>query len=94
MPNLRISKSQALLLAAALAAMLFLASGASLWHIDAPGSEAACTICHLAHMPVLQGMPSGSLAAPTVVAWVVPAETRVGHTAPAGLDSPPRGPPA
>jgi hypothetical protein len=81
-------------LAAALAAMLFLASGASLWHIDAPGSEAACTICHLAHMPALSGMPNGALAAPVVVAWIVLAETQAAYAAHVSLDSPPRAPPA
>lgn len=80
-------------LATALAAVLLVASGASLWHHDAPGSEATCPICHVAHMPVLSGMPGVPLSAPALVAWVMPAETQVAHVAPAALDFPPRAPP-
>jgi hypothetical protein len=94
MQTVRISKSKAFLLAAALAAMLFVASGASLWHVDAPGSEATCPICHLAHMPVLRGLPASTLAEPVLVAWIVPAETQAGHPALVSPDSPPRAPPA
>jgi hypothetical protein len=93
MPYSRTSKCSAVLLAAAFLAVLFVASGAALWHVDAPGSEATCTICHLAHMPVLPGMSSVAPAASALVVWLVPAEEKVAHTAPAGLDSPPRAPP-
>ena len=81
-------------LAAACAAILLVASGISFWHTDAPGSEATCPICHVAHMPVLPGTATSVLSTSTVVAWVLPAEVRVSHSAPAGLDSPPRAPPA
>jgi hypothetical protein len=81
-------------LAAALVAILPVAIGASFWHTDAPGSEATCQICHVAHMPVLPGTATGVQAAPNVVAWVEPAEAQISHSAPAGLDSPPRAPPA
>jgi hypothetical protein len=94
MSRLRISSSKAVLLAAALAAMLFLASGASLWHVDAPGTEATCPICHLAHMPVLRGLVTGTLIEPVVVARIVLVEAQVVHAAPVALDSPPRAPPA
>src|ERR1700687_4330614 len=84
----------ATVLVAACAAILLVASGISFWHTDAPGSEATCPICHVAHMPVLPGTATSALSAPNVVAWVVPAEALVSHSAPAGLDSPPRAPPA
>jgi len=84
----------ATVLIAACAAILLVASGISFWHTDAPGSEATCPICHVAHMPVLPGTATSVQSAPKVVAWVVPAEARVSHPAPAGLDSPPRAPPA
>jgi hypothetical protein len=84
----------AAVLVAACAAILLVASGISFWHTDAPGSEATCPICHVAHMPVLPGTAASVPSTPSVVAWVLPAEVRVSHAAPAGLDSPPRGPPA
>jgi hypothetical protein len=81
-------------LAAALVAILPVAIGASFWHTDAPGSEATCQICHVAHMPVLPGIATSVQAAPKVVAWIEPARTQISHSAPTGLDSPPRAPPA
>jgi hypothetical protein len=91
------NRSRWLLLAAftaALVAILPVAIGASFWHTDAPGSEAACQICHVAHMPVLPGAATTVLIAPEIIAWVAPAASRISHSAPAGLDSPPRAPPA
>jgi hypothetical protein len=82
------------MLTIAVAAVLFVAAGGSLWHLDAPGSEATCPICHLAHMSALRGMPVGSLPAPVTIQWLVPAEAQVGHSAPVSLDSSPRAPPA
>ena len=76
-------------LTAALTAILLVASGASLWHIDAPGSEATCTICHLAHLPALAGVLTSAPVVPALVAWIAPAETQVAHLAPAALSSPP-----
>ena len=81
-------------LSAACAAILLVASGISFWHTDAPGSDATCPICHVAHMPVLPGTATSVPSTSRVVAWLVPAEVRVSHSAPAGLDSPPRAPPA
>jgi hypothetical protein len=80
-------------LATAIAAVLLVASGASLWHYDAPGSEATCPICHLAHMPVLSGTPGVVLSAPAPLSWVTVAPARAAHVAPAALDCPPRAPP-
>src|SRR5580704_3956610 len=82
------------LLTVAVVSVLFVAAGASLWHLDAPGSEATCPICHLAHMPALRGMPSNPLPTPTSVERFVPQKTQVAHIAPVSLDSPPRAPPA
>jgi hypothetical protein len=81
-------------LSVALIALLPLAIGATFWHTDSPGTEATCPICHVAHMPVLPGIVAHAEVTPKVVAWVILAEASVSHCAPAGLDSPPRGPPA
>jgi hypothetical protein len=80
--------------AVALMALLPLAIGASFWHTDTPGSEASCPICHVAHMPILPGIAPSVEAAPKVVARFVPADAQASHSAIAGLDSPPRAPPA
>lgn len=79
---------------AACTAIVLVASGVWLWHTDAPGSEATCPICHVAHMPVLPGMPTSVPSAFSVVASVTPAEVRLPHSAPVGLAAPPRAPPA
>jgi hypothetical protein len=81
-------------LAAACAAILLVASGISFWHTDAPGSEATCPICHVAHMPVLLGTVPSILSTLNVVAGVAPVEIRRSHSTPVGLASPPRAPPA
>jgi hypothetical protein len=81
-------------LTVALLAILPVAIGASFWHTDSPGSETTCQICHVAHMPVLPGAATSILTAPKIVAWVAPAAARVSDSAPVGLDSPPRAPPA
>ncbi len=81
-------------LGAALVAVLFVASGAAIWHFDAPGSLATCPICHLAHLPALRGAQGAIVAARITVAWVVPTDARVGHAPTAALHSPPRAPPA
>jgi hypothetical protein len=97
-PNYRHRRSlswfRVALLAAACAAILLVASGISLWHTDAPGSEATCPICHVAHMPVLPGTATSFLSTPGVVAWVALAEAQISHSTPARPDSPPRAPPA
>lgn len=81
-------------LTAALLAALPLAIGASFWHIDNPGTEATCQICHVAHMLVLPGALAMVQAKLNVLAWIVPTEANASHSAPAGLDFPPRAPPA
>ncbi len=81
-------------LAVALAAIFPIAIGAGFWHTDAPGSDAACPICHVAHMPVLPGIGAIVLIAPTIIARFVVAEKQADHSLSSGLDSPPRAPPA
>jgi hypothetical protein len=80
-------------LAAACIAIVLVASGISFWHTDAPGSEATCPICHVAHMPVLLGTVPG-ISTLSVVAAVAPVEIRLSHSAAVDLASPPRAPPA
>jgi hypothetical protein len=42
---------------AALASVLFVATGASLLHVDAPGaSESTCPICHVSHAPMVPAL--------------------------------------
>jgi hypothetical protein len=81
-------------LGAALIAVLFVASGAAIWHFDAPGSLATCPICHLAHMPALRAAHGAIVALRITIAWVVPTDTRLGHAPTAALHAPPRAPPA
>ena len=82
------------LLAAAIVAVVAVATGATLWHYDAPGGAATCPICHAAHLPSLQPTPAGGLASPTAVAWLVPQVTESRHVSLAALQTPPRAPPA
>ena len=81
-------------LAAACTAIVLVASGIWLWHTDAPGSEATCPICHVAHMPVLPGALTSVPSVLHVVASIAVAEVRLSHSAPAELAAPPRAPPA
>jgi hypothetical protein len=94
MHKLPIPKGKKLLLVAAIAAAFFMASGISLWHVDAPGSEAACAICHFAHIPVLPGLPVRTLSAPSLLGWVGLIEKQAEHSTPVSPDSSPRAPPA
>ena len=80
--------------AAAIIAVLLVASGASLWHIDAPGTAATCPICHFAHISVIPGVPAQSVSVHVRVAWVVPAESTTLSLAPILPASAPRAPPA
>ena len=81
-------------LAAAGTAIVLVASGIWLWHTDAPGSEATCPICHVAHMPVLPGTLTNVLSVLCVVASIALAEVRLTHSVPVGFAAPPRAPPA
>jgi hypothetical protein len=78
----------------ALAAILFVASGATLWHTDAPGALATCPICHLAHMPALRGMPAGIVITRVIFARVALADSQPIYTRTHERNSPPRAPPA
>jgi len=78
----------------ALAAILFVASGATLWHTDAPGALATCPICHLAHMPAWRGMPGAIVVTRIIFAWVAPADSLPSCTRARYRNSPPRAPPA
>jgi hypothetical protein len=75
-------------------AVMLIATGASLWHIDAPGSAATCPICHYAHISALPGLPAGSVTVQVSLAWIVPAAPIVGNAAPVLQASAPRAPPA
>jgi len=90
----RVRWTRAAALSLALFAIFLTAIGASYWHQDKPGSEAACQICHVSHMPVLVGVVVSVQVKPRLVAWVDPAEVQVSHSAAAVLDFPPRAPPA
>ncbi len=77
----------------ALLGMIFLASGAALFHYDAPGSADTCPICHAVHMPVLRGAPVETATSLEMVAWLVVPEARPTHALPAARNAPPRAPP-
>jgi hypothetical protein len=81
-------------LTAAIAAIAFVATGATLWHVDTPGSAATCPICHVAHTPLLSGVSAQIVVAPFAVAWVVAGRQLIGHDAPLVLDASPRAPPS
>jgi hypothetical protein len=80
-------------LTAALVAILFLATGAALWHHDAPGSAATCPICAAAHLPALRSAPAEAVPTHFVVVWMIAPELRFAPPAPETLQPPPRGPP-
>jgi hypothetical protein len=80
------------LLTAAMVAVLFVASGASFLHQDAPGT--ICSICYAAHLPALRSAPVRTPVISSAVAWLVTADLRLDHAAPESLQSPPRGPPS
>jgi len=82
-----------IVLTVAVAALLFVGTGATFWHQDSPGTS-SCSICYATHVPALSSMPAGTPAAPCAVAWVVSAELQLNHAIPETLSSPPRAPPA
>ena len=54
-----ISRLCFVVLMAALASVLFVATGASLLHVDAPGtSESTCPVCHVSHAPIVPALPA------------------------------------
>jgi hypothetical protein len=75
-----------------MAALLVVASGATLWHQDSPGTT--CSICYAAHLPAMRSLPVRTPVASYAIAWLVPAELLLTHATPAKLSSPPRAPPA
>jgi hypothetical protein len=81
-----------IVLSAALAALLVVATGAALWHQDSPGTP--CSICYAAHLPAMSNLPVRTPVASDAVAWLVPAEFRVNQATPERLNAPPRAPPA
>ena len=81
-------------LTVAIAAIAFVATGATLWHVDTPGSAATCPICHVAHTPLLGGVSAQIVVAPFAVAWLVAARQHIRHEAPPVLDASPRAPPS
>jgi hypothetical protein len=79
-------------LTAALLSLLVVATGATLWHQDSPGT--VCSICYAAHLPALRGSVTSTPTSPFVVCWIVTGASRVRHAEPESLQSPPRGPPS
>jgi hypothetical protein len=75
-----------------MAALLVVATGATLWHQDSPGN--ACSICYAAHLPAMRSLPARTPVALYAIAWLVPAELLLNHATPERISSPPRAPPA
>lgn len=84
----------ALALSAAILAILPFALGVSFWHTDAPGTDATCPICHVAHVSALPETLADIAVAFVAVGTTAPAETKSGHGQPFSLIPPLRGPPA
>jgi hypothetical protein len=80
-------------LTTAVLALLFVASGAALWHLDAPGSADTCPICHAVNMPALHAVRAGNLTSLAIATWLEIPETRTTHVPPAASSAPPRAPP-
>ena len=78
---------------AAVVAVMLIATGASLWHIDAPGSAATCPICHFAHISALPGLPAESVSVHVTVADLPPAAPLLSAQAPVLAAASPRAPP-
>ena len=91
MPRKPTSWPRVVLFTAAMAAVLFVATGASFLHQDAPGT--VCSICYAAHLPALHSAPVHTITASYAVARLVPAELLLDHATPDRLNSPPRAPP-
>jgi hypothetical protein len=81
-------------LIAAAFALLLLALGVAYWHQDAPGSEATCAICHVAHLTPLPGSVVASISVPLLIEWYEPREAQLEQPSPPLTDAPPRAPPA
>src|SRR4051812_25147142 len=86
------SWSRMFVLGVAMAALLFIGTGAAFLHQDAPGTQ--CSICHAAHLPTLRSVPARTPIASLAVAWLVPTELLLNHARPETLSSAPRAPPA
>ncbi len=81
-------------LAAALVAVLSLGIGIGFWHIDAPGTESTCPICHVAYSPAVPGAPVQVRTTPISVEWLVVPQIPEIPPAPTTPNAPPRAPPA
>ena len=81
-------------LSAAAFALLLLALGVAYWHQDAPGSEATCAICHVAHLTPLPGSVVAPISAPLLVGWYESAAVQLEQASPPLTNAPPRAPPA
>jgi peptidoglycan/LPS O-acetylase OafA/YrhL len=81
-------------LGAAAFALLFLAVGVAYWHQDAPGSEATCAICHVAHLTPLPGSVVAAVSVPLLIARYELAETQREQPSPSLTNASPRAPPA
>jgi hypothetical protein len=76
-----------------MAAILFVATGAALWHQDAPGAT-FCPMCHAAHLPALRSVPARTPVISFAVTWAILPELRLNHATPETLNTSPRAPPA
>src|SRR5580658_5582774 len=80
-------------LAVALFAVLSLGLGIGFWHIDAPGTESTCPICHVAYSPAMPGAPVQVPTTLAAVASLAVPQIRDVLPAPAAPNAPPRAPP-
>src|ERR1700732_5017485 len=80
-------------LAAAVVSIVSVATGASLWHQDRPGSEATCAICHLARLAPPLCISTEALTGPMLIGWRPADERQVIHGSPEVAEASPRAPP-
>ena len=85
--------SRSLGLAAALFAVLSLGLGIGFWHIDAPGTESTCPICHVAYSPAVPGAPVQVRTTLVAVASLAVPQIRDVPPSPSTPNAPPRAPP-
>lgn len=72
-----------LLTGVALLAMLCALAAGGVWHYDAPGTEAACPVCQVAHMPVTAPVPPPVLVGLRTVELRAPQSGATRYSSPA-----------
>jgi hypothetical protein len=86
-------RQRALIGAALLALCCALAAG-GLWHYDNPGTEAACPVCQVAHMPLTGPVAAPALSVSIPVTLPAPEAREFRYRSPSRSRASSRAPPA